>query len=90
MSMGRIEIEEQPGVYVSGTRARWLLQGRRANLTSSGKLHLLSAGTGATHAKEPRQDRTQWSGYSSSGARNYSGTHWLAGFHMNGDAINHG
>ena len=88
MSMGRIELEEQPGGYVSGTRARWLLQGRRANLTSAGKLHLLSVG--GTHAKGHRQDRTQWSGYSSSGARNYSGTQWLAGFHMNGDAINHG
>lgn len=92
MSMGRIEIEHEPGVFVSGTRARWLLHARRAVLTGSGKLHLISADEGGARSKtEVRgRDRTEWGAYSSSGARNCSGTRWLAGFHMNGDALNHG
>lgn len=87
--MGRIELEQEPGHFISGTRARWLLQARRARLTAGGKLQLISCEREGKPAREAGE-RTQWSAYSSSGARNFSGTRWLAGYHMNGDAVNHG
>jgi hypothetical protein len=59
MAMGRLEIEQTPGAYISGTRARWLLQAGRAQMTTAGKLRLLaSEGSGRT---EPR---LIWSAYS--------------------------
>ena len=94
MSMGRIEVDSEPGVYVSGARARWLLQARRAQLTSAGKLQILH---GRAHADGsvsggglPGEERVIWSAFSSSGVRNLSGTRWLRGYHMNGDAVNRG
>ena len=90
MAMGRMEIEGAPGEYVSGARARWLLQARRARLTGDGRLELLCAPPGRHAGRGVGEARVQWSGYSSSGAANRSGTPWLAGYHMNGDAINHG
>jgi hypothetical protein len=91
MAMGRIELEREPGVYVSGTRARWLIQAGRARLSGTGKLRMLTAATErGGHQAAGSVERTAWSAYSTSGARNYSGTRWLAGYHMNGDAINHG
>ena len=94
MSQGRIEIEQEPGVFVYGARARWLLQARRARLTPEGKLRILH---GCAHARPgmapgPAADsgpRVEWSAYSSVGVPNRSGTRWLRGFHMNGDAVNH-
>jgi hypothetical protein len=91
MAMGRMEIEQEPGVYISGTRARWLIQAGRARVSGAGKLRMLAAP--ADDGGRPKAgviERTAWSAYSSAGARNYSGSRWLAGYHMNGDAINHG
>jgi hypothetical protein len=90
MSMGRMEVEGAPGTYVSGARARWLLQARRAQIAGPGRLRLLApaSGAGAGAAAEPLG--AAWSAYSSAGARNCSGRRWLDGYRMNGGAVNRG
>lgn len=91
MAMGRMELEQEPGIYVSGTRARWLIQAGRARVSGTGKLQMLTtAADRGGRARTGALERTAWSAYSSAGAHNSSGTRWLAGYHMNGDAINHG
>lgn len=92
MSMGRLEIEGEPGAYISGSRARWLLQARRACLGPSGRLRLLpgpAAAPGGANRDEGGP-RVLWSAYSSAGVRNRSGIGWLGGYRMNGGVINRG
>lgn len=89
MSLGRIEVEHQPGTYVSGTRARWLIQARRARLVN-GKLQLPQGEGPGGRGDGRREPRTVWSAYSSAGAPNRARIRWLSGYHMNGDAVNHG
>jgi hypothetical protein len=86
MAQGRMEIEQEPGTFVSGARARWLIQARRAQAAGPGKLRLLLEPPGT--ATRDERERTRWSSYSSAGVRNYSGKAWLHGFHMNGAAMN--
>lgn len=86
MAQGRLEIEQEPGTYVSGARARWLLQARRAEVTGAGRLRLLG---GPPQGKAAgRAERMRWSSYSSAGVRNSSGQPWLKGYRMNGAAMN--
>jgi len=89
MSLGRLEIENAPGTYVSGTRARWLMQSGRARLGANGTLRMLQA-DGRSARPADREPRARWGAYSNSGTRNASETAWLRGYHMNGDAINRG
>lgn len=95
MSAGRMPVHGQPGTWVSGKRARWLVAARRARILPNGELQILH---GAAHA-QPADGRDpiasqgppiEWSAYSSCGVRNRTGIRWLNGYHMNGDAINHG
>lgn len=86
MAQGRMEIEQEPGTFVSGARARWLIQARRAQPAGPGKLRLLCAPP--QPAAADRTERTRWSSYSSTGVRNCSGKAWLKGYHMNGAAMN--
>jgi len=90
MAQGRIELEHTPGTYVSGARARWLIQARRAEMSPSGCLRLLAGTPGAGRGRESgeTEKRTTWSSYSGAGARNLSATAWLKGYRMNGAAIN--
>ena len=89
MSMGRMEIENAAGTFVSGARARWLLQGRRAQIAGPGKLRLLTSG--GMRAGTPTEALgPEWSAYSSAGARNASGRRWLDGYRKNGGAVNRG
>jgi len=93
MSSGRMPVHEQPGTWVSRSRARWLISARRARILPSGELQILH---GTAHAR-PAEGRdpiaetgppVEWSAYSSAGVRNCSGIRWLDGYHMNGDAVN--
>lgn len=91
MAMGRMEIDGQPGRYVNGTRARWLIQARRARLAGNGKLTLLGEPEGK--ARESRDDDdapVRWGAFSRVGVTNHSGWRCLDGYHMNGAAMNHG
>ena len=88
MALGRVEIEQAPGTYLSGSRARWLLQARRARLTANGKIVLFD--TGGASRPEGCDTPVRWTGYSggSTGARRLARV--LAGYHMNGDLVNRG
>ncbi|HXR96980.1 MAG TPA: hypothetical protein VN709_03970 [Terriglobales bacterium] len=85
-----MEIEGQPGRFVNGTRARWLIQARRARLTGNGKLTLLPGPE--DDRREARDDGApvRWGAFSRVGVTNQSGWRSLDGYRMNGAAINHG
>ncbi len=89
MSMGRMEIDGAPGTYITGARARWLLQARRAQITAPGRLRLLQGASGRGRPAAAELGAA-WSEYSSAGARNCSGQRWLDGYCMNGGAVNRG
>ncbi len=85
--MGRMAIEGAPGTYISGARARWLLQARRAQIAAPGILRLLDGAGGSTRSPSGELGAA-WSAYSSAGASNCSGQRCLKGYRMNGGAVN--
>ncbi len=80
MAQGRMELEGEPGRYVSRGRARWLMGEGLARATVHGTL-ALRPGAGID-AAELSEHRLWWSPYSGRGGRQ--------AFHMMGDAVNHG
>jgi len=88
MAMGRVELDQSPGTFVSGSRARWLLQARRARLTASGTILIFDAE--GVSPPNGQHTLTSWTGYSGGRgfARRYARV--LAGYHMNGDLVNRG
>lgn len=74
MAKNRIELEREPGRYVSGRRAEALIARGQARRTARGTLELLA---GAPRADEVADERTWWSPLS-------------AGHSMMGAAVNRG
>ena len=90
MAQGRIELEDTPGTYVSGTRARWLIQARRAEMSPSGCLRLLAGASGAGRGRESGVTESARRGppIPEPAGETWSATAWLKGYRMNGAAIN--
>lgn len=89
MSIGRFEIDRNPGGYISGNRARKLLQEGRARITREGKLCLFQPVQAAVGAGEPEAERRMpWTAYSGVWPRMGHRERWPQGFRMNGSVVN--